>query len=241
MLFPSIESLRKSRQQMKAASDELIQLRQELLSSPTPTQLDRTELVIEQLKKLKAEFDTHFIITDDKRMLFRPQHKALELFAANNKLDLSTVISKVSIERGLAVRGHFTRLGLRTLHGLEDISSLRILNIDWNKNLSSLSGVPHESLATVQAHNCGLRGDLSALAQCLNLQYLWVWDNPLLTSLRGIPTKSIIKVSAIRCRLTGDHSFLAEAKDLELLALLQNPPSLSIDRSRFHPHCTLNI
>jgi hypothetical protein len=221
----TLETLRKTQQQLLAMRDELKEL-QGALAVGDASVLDRHKLVMEQIRELKESFvaqrDALSTTLPDGRRLFPGQYEALEKFASNNKLDVQKLFSRITIEGGVIVECDFERLGLTTLKGLEGLQRIRALDVYNNSGLTSLKGIPTKALEELYAYECGLTGDLSELSGADNLRMFLVANNQGLTSLKGMPTKAIEVLKAYDCGLTGDLSELSGADKLKVLGVSGN-------------------
>jgi hypothetical protein len=221
----TLDTLRKTQEQLVAMRDELKEL-QGALAVGDASVLDRHKLVMEQIRELKESFvaqrDALSTTLPDGRRLFSGQYEALEKFASNNELDVQALFSRITIEGGVVVECNFGGLGLTTLEGLEGLQRIIKLSVWGNKGLTSLKGIPTKALAVLGAHDCGLTGDLSELSGADKLKDLRVEKNKDLTSLKGIPTKALEELSAYRCDLTGDLSELSGADKLKALYVRGN-------------------
>jgi hypothetical protein len=227
----TLETLRKTQQQLLAMRDELKEL-QGALAVGDISVLDRHKLVMEQIRELKESFvaqrDALSKALPDGRRLYTGQYEALEKFASNNKLDMQRLFSKITIEGGLVVECNFGGLGLTTLEGLEGLQRIRKLNTAVNKALTSLKGIPTKALEELSAYGCGLTGDLSELSGADKLEVLYVSHNEGLTSLKGIPTKALEDLYAYDCGLTGDLSELSGADKVRELCVGLNKDLTSL-------------
>jgi hypothetical protein len=221
----TLETHRKTRQQLLAMRDELKEL-QGVLAVGDISVLDRHKLVMEQIRELKESFvaqrDALSTTLPDGRRLFPGQYEALEKFASNNELDVQTLFSKVVIEGGVIIECNFERLGLTTLEGLEGLQRIRALNVYYNAGLTSLKGIPTKAIEWLRADLCGFTGDLSELSGADKLKVLYVRGNAGLTTLKGIPTKALEELYAYRCGLSGDLSELSGADKLKYLDVDSN-------------------
>jgi hypothetical protein len=233
-----------TRDSLRTASEELSQLHVDMLTVPS-IDLGRGAMALESVRELKDTFSQQLSRycerLEDGRLLLKPLYRALARFCLNNDTPLEGVLRKATIEGGVVVACHFDYCGLTTLEGLEDVWSLRELCVFANENLSSLRGIPTQNLEWIDASNCGLVGDLSAIATARRLRFVDVDSNPWLTSLAGIPPWKIQEVYAAHCGLTGEHSFLAGAPHLRMLCLEENPKTLSLNRAIFSQQVMIQL
>jgi hypothetical protein len=149
----TLDTLRKTQEQLVAMRDELKELQGALVVGDASV-LDRHKLVMEQIRELKESFvaqrDALSKALPDGRRLYTGQYEALEKFASNNKLDVQKLFSGITIEGGVVVECNFERLGLTTLEGLEGLQRIRTLNVYYNAGLTSLKGIPTKALETQQ-------------------------------------------------------------------------------------------
>ena len=239
----TLDTLRKTQEQLVAMRDELKEL-QGALAVGDASVLDRHKLVMEQIRELKESFvaqrDALSTTLPDGRRLFPGQYEALEKFASNNELDVQALFSRITIEGGVVVECNFGGLGLTTLEGLEGLQRIRALDVRNNYDLTSLTGIPTKALEKLDAGWCGLTADLSELSGADKLKALDVRGNAGLTSLKGIPTKALEELRAYRCGLTGDHTFLSKAPNLSYLNLQHNP-NLTLDKSKFRDSVEIRL
>jgi Leucine-rich repeat (LRR) protein len=221
----TLETLRKTQEQLLAMRDELKEL-QGALAVGDASVLDRHKLVMEQIRELKESFvaqrDALSKALPDGRRLYTGQYEALETFASNNKLNVQELFSKITIEGGVVVECNFSELGLTTLEGLEGLQRIRALDVCNNEGLTSLKGIPTKALEELYAYRCSLTGNLSELSGADKLKELYVGGNKGLTSLKGIPTKALEELVAGWCGLTGDLSELSGAEKLKELYVSSN-------------------
>jgi hypothetical protein len=235
----TLETLRKTQEQLVAMRDELKEL-QGALAVGDASVLDRHKLVMEQIRELKESFvaqrDALSTALPDGRRLYTGQYEALEKFASNNKLDVQKLFSKITIEGGVVAECNFSHMNLTTLSGLQGLVRVRRLGVYGNERLTSLKGIPTKAIERIEAAFCGLTGDLSELSGADKLKELTVYGNDGLTSLKGIPTKAIEQIHAGECGLTGDLTELSGADKLRTLSVnfndgltsLKGSPTLAI-------------
>lgn len=223
-------TLSHNHQQLRAKADELQSL-QELLFSGDASVLDRHKLIVEQIQELKDEYKKQFEACNTKlldgRRLFTPQYEALKTFARRNKLKVHDLLERITIEGGVVTRGDLTHMHLRTLTGLEPLSTLTWLDVSNNYGLHSLKGIPTQGLQELHANWCWLE-NLADLCGTTQLRVLNVKGNDPLISLAGIPTQAIQEIGAQYCSLTGDLSELHNATNLKKLDISGNHGLVSL-------------
>ena len=181
----SLATLKRTQQQLLASAEELRELQGVLITGDASV-LERHSLVLEQVRELKERYtqerDALTTPIDGGRRLFTTQYDALKRFAENNKIDVKTVSHRIKIERDIVVECSFRNLRLSTLEGLEQLQTLRKLDLSSNWQLESLQSIPCKALEHLDATSCSLCGDLSALTEAIKLKFLSVYMN---TSLRS--------------------------------------------------------
>jgi hypothetical protein len=118
------------------------------------------------------------------------------------------------------------------LSELKAASVLQRLEISRNRGITSLEGIPTQSLVGISADGCSLSGDLSELSGAANLAAVRVQYNRGLTSLEGIPHAKLEELVAACCGLTGDYTYLSQLPNLKLLDLRRNPEA-TLDKLKF--------
>lgn len=230
-------SLGEMRQALQAAGDELGVLQQKLFAG-APEILVRHALVMGEVEMLKNRYQQQVsecvVQLKDGRYLRRDEYQAVLTFAVNNGLDAEQLIPELTIEEMVIVEASFNDGNLKTLKGLEVLQSLTTLHVSWNPQLTSLEGVPVQSLEELVAWRCSITGELSELRQARRLKILEIGENEGITSLRGVSLEALEGVDARWCNLTGDHSFLATGEKLERLRIGHNP-SIAFNGARFDP------
>jgi hypothetical protein len=225
MMDKSLHYLLTTRKQMEDATKELQRLHDELSATGSQQALTRHDEAMRQLQLIRDEFLVQYEKTlaedcldlGDGSRLIRSQYWALLQFAENNGLSIARVLAGVSIRGAAISECNFEEFQLRTLEGLQDISSLTSLRLAYNRDLTSLLGVPTAALRELDARNCGICGDLSPLQGASKLTTLWIYGNPGLTSLHGVPTQSLREIHAGGCGLIGDLSALDCATNIDIL------------------------
>jgi hypothetical protein len=140
------------------------------------------------------------VLLPDLRILAKNQYECLKRFVDANGLAFDKEFCKLlGIEDEEITIALFSRLGLVTLEGLEDITTLTGLDCNSNPRLTSLNGVPR-NVASIRAAFCGLT-DISAVGECRPLG-LDISGNTTLTSLGELPP-DIKYLDAQGCGLAG--------------------------------------
>lgn len=231
MTQPTLEKIRQTRAELADAAAELTRIQAEVLEAPT---FDFRQAILalkdarEAKRTLGRQLARFCARLPDGRELLRPQLEALKTFAANNRIALSKVLRSVTIDRNVIVEADFQGLRLKTLEGLTGLWSLKLLDVTGNKSLTTLRGIPTESMESLFAWRCDLTGDLSDLSAADRLEVIFLSHNPKLSSLKGLPTQRMRVVDASACGLEGDLSELSGATRLEELCVNENPQIVSL-------------
>lgn len=238
MRGPTHDSLREAREALAENAIRLENFKTEALQAPG-FDVEGAKIALRRASELRAELTR--LVSDccetfrDGRRLLRSQVAALETFAHLNNIPIETVLHKSTIQGNVVVSCHFVALGLRTLEGLEGLWSLKHLAVynyysAFTPNyLTSLKGVPVESIEEIIAENCGLQGDLSAITPATKLRMLDIRRNSRLVSLKGIPTQSLEDVFGYSCGFAGNLSDIRHATKLKRLDVRFNGEISSLE------------
>jgi hypothetical protein len=216
--------LHEARKQLAAAYEELRD-QGRLANSTQDYDLGHLVAAIERAREVRDEFKLELkgysIQLDDGREIFPHQYEALNVFAANNSLDVQKLWQGVIIKDRRIVTAEFRDLGITTLEGLDEIHSLKELDV-MDSPLTSLKGIPTGEIEVIRAFHCDLRGDLSVLQSAKRLKVLIVQNNFNLASCEGVPTDSLEVFAAGWCDLRGDLTPLSQAMNLRHLEVWGN-------------------
>jgi hypothetical protein len=218
-----------TRDTLRERARELREL-QGILATGDASALDRHALVVDQIRELKKTYQEQLDLLSTElprgRRLFTPQYEALERFAKNNKIGVTGLLPQITIKGNVIVECRFGGYDwipkLTTLDGLQELSTVRKLDISHNYGLPTLKGIPTQQLENLDASSCALVGDLTELRNATKLNKLDVSANPLFNSLDGICAEVIEELQASECSLAGDLSVLSQASKLKRLDVSQN-------------------
>jgi hypothetical protein len=180
-----LESLATMCKHLANGVKELVDLRNDAITSGSSEAFARLGLAAEQLRKIKEQYllaetqaRTPLTILPDGRALSLLQCAALGHFAANNNLTIESLLDGVVIDGNVVVECYFSNHGLRTLEGLQRIGSIKKLSVTDNCALTSLKGIPNQKIEEIVAVDCGLTGDHTFLSQAPKLRELLLELNP---------------------------------------------------------------
>jgi hypothetical protein len=237
----SLSVLQESRAALEVAAQELWAV-QELVMSGESEVIDRHAIAMAEVLKLKQSYEQqvneYTVDVGGGQYLRRDQYQMLQTFAANNRMDIASLIPSLTICDFVITECRFQRRNLITLEGLAGIDSIRTLDLCSNSQLTSFRGVPTHSLEELVVRRANVTGDLTLLRNAIKLRKLDLEWNDGIASLKGIPTEALELLNVRGCGLIGDLSEIAAADTLQSLYVggnrgltsLRGIPTKSLER-----------